>query len=174
MRPGLVFLALMLAAGCMPPGGGRRGGFGGPSPEIPEPVAIRVPAVPQIAGYSSAVKVGLTVYLAGQVGLDANGEPAGADLEQQAVQAVSNAIAIVHAARGATGDIVKLTFYYMPDSPDDAALLVGVVDRLLSRQHPPALTLVPVASLPRAGLRVAVDGIAILRGEFPDRGRDRD
>lgn len=164
-------LALLL--GCMPPGGGR-GGPRGPLPELPEPQAIRVATVPQLAGYSSAVKVGLTVYLAGQVGIDGNGRLAGDDLGQQAAQAVANVIAIVRAARGATGDIVKLTFYYVPTSATDPAALSGVVDELLSRRHPPALTLVPVASLPISGLRVAVDGIAMLRGEFPDRGRDRD
>jgi 2-iminobutanoate/2-iminopropanoate deaminase len=158
----------------MPAPGGRRGGPDGPSPEIPEPEAIRTPAVIPIAGYSSAVKIGLTVYLAGQVGMDANGEVVSSELHAQAAQAVRNAIAIVHAAHGATGDIVKLTFYYVPDSPENAAQLVSVVEDQLSTRHPPALTLVPVASLPRPGLRVAVDGVAILRGEFADRGRGRD
>lgn len=166
-------VGLALLAACMPPRGGRGGG-GGPYPELPTPQAIRVATVPQLAGYSSAVKVGLTVYLAGQVGIDATGNLAGEDLGQQTAQAVTNVITIVRAARGATGDIVKLTFYYVPTSPADPAAISGVVDEMLSRQHPPALTLVPVSSLPISGLRVAVDGIAILRGEFPDRGRDRD
>jgi hypothetical protein len=52
--------------------------------------------------------------------------------------------------------------------------LLAVVDGLLSRRHPPALTPVPVSTLPQAGLKVVVDGIATLRGEFPDRERGRD
>jgi 2-iminobutanoate/2-iminopropanoate deaminase len=130
--------------------------------------------VRQLAGFSSAIKIGLTVYVAGQVGMDSNGEIVADDLGRQARQAVVNLLDVVHAARGATGDVVKLTFYYVPVSPEDVAALNGVVEELLSPQHPPALTFVPVPSLPRPGLRVAVDGIAMLRGEFPDRGRGRD
>jgi hypothetical protein len=36
---------------------------------------------------------------------------------------------------------------------------------------PPAMTIVGVASLPGSGMRVAVDGVAVLRGEYPDRER---
>jgi enamine deaminase RidA (YjgF/YER057c/UK114 family) len=165
-----VVAGLTLLAGCMPPRGGGRIAF----PPLPEPQAIRVAAVPQIAGYSSAVKVGLTVYLAGQAGIDSSGSPVGEDLGLQTAQALSNVITIVRAARGVVGDIVKLTFYYVPVSPGDPATISAIVDQMLSRQHPPALTLVPVSSLPTGGLRVAVDGIAILRGELPDRARDRD
>lgn len=172
MRRALV-LALVASAGCMPPGG-RRGGPGGPTPDLPEPQAIHVATIAQAAGYSQALKIGLTVYVAGQAGIDAGGRVVSEDLAGQAMQAVSNLIAVVHAAKGATGDIVKLTFYYIPSSPGDAGTLTGVVDTLLSRLHPPALTLVPVSQLPTPGLKVLVDGVAILRGEFPDRGRDRD
>jgi hypothetical protein len=38
---------------------------------------------------------------------------------------------------------------------------------------PPALTIVGVQQLPQPGMLIAVDGIAVLRGQFPDRGRDR-
>lgn len=173
MMRGAFLLALVLSVGCMPPGG-RRGGPGGPTPDLPEPQAIHVATVAQAAGYSQALKVGLTVYVAGQAGIDAGGRVVSEDLAGQTMQAVSNLIAVVHAARGATGDIVKLTFYYIPSSPADAGALTGVVDTLLSRLHPPALTLVPVSRLPAPGLKVLVDGVAVLRGELPDRGRNRD
>jgi enamine deaminase RidA (YjgF/YER057c/UK114 family) len=42
---------------------------------------------------------------------------------------------------------------------------------LFTETPPPAITIVGVASLPGTGMRVAVDGVAILRGEFPDRER---
>jgi hypothetical protein len=35
------------------------------------------------------------------------------------------------------------------------------------------VTIVGVAALPREDLLVAVDGIAVLRGQLPDRSRDR-
>lgn len=170
-------LAVVALVACMAPGGRGGGEFGGPGravPELREPQAIRVPAVPQLAGYSSALKVGFTVYVAGQVGFDAPGHPAGETLREQTTQAVTNLISIVQAARGVAGDVVKLTFFYTQTSPDDIAEITGVVDTLLSRTHPPALTLVPVSSLPLPDLKVAVDGIAVLRGEFPDRTRHRE
>lgn len=164
-----IFLACGLQAlACAPPRGG-----GPPLPPPVAPEAIQVPGVPQLIGASAGVKVGLTVYIAGQVGVDSAGR-APAEFGAQAAQAFSNLLRVVQVARGLPGDVVQLTVYYVPQSAADGRRVTQLVDELFSRQNPPALTLVAVPFLPHPDLRVSVAGVAVLRGEFPDRGRGRD
>ena len=69
-------LAALAVGGCGPsaapasaPGGpGRIYPMAPPTPEF-----IQAPTVPTIPGFSSAVKIGQTIYLAGQVPLDSTG-----------------------------------------------------------------------------------------------------
>jgi hypothetical protein len=44
---------------------------------------------------------------------------------------------------------------------------------VLSFEVRPAVTVVGVAALPVSGALVAIDGVAVLRAEFPDRQRGR-
>lgn len=167
----LRLLPLIATAGlvaCAPPRGG-----GPPMPPPAAPETILVPGVPQLIGPSAGVKVGLTVYIAGQVGVDSAGRAA-AEFGAQAAQAFRNLLRVVQAARGVPGDVVQLTVYYVPQSAEDGRRLTQLVDELFSSQHPPALTLVAVPFLPLPELRVSVAGVAVLRGEFPDRRRGRD
>jgi enamine deaminase RidA (YjgF/YER057c/UK114 family) len=175
-RLALVALALAalaaFAASCGP-AVQRRPFAGGPLP-APAPVRINPDDVPGLTGFSSAVKVGSTIYVAGQVALDSLGRVVGpGDLARQTEQALDNLEHVVRAANGLPADFVKLTVYVVNYQPADYAPLKAAIARRMPDGEGPALTLVGVASLPVPGLLVAIDGTAALHSELPDRERDR-
>jgi enamine deaminase RidA (YjgF/YER057c/UK114 family) len=177
IRPGLMVLGLIGSASCMASGrsDGPRSvpaGAGGFEPR--PPLYINPAGVAKLEGFSSAVRVGFTVYVAGQVALDSAQSLVGpGDLRRQLEQAFANLVTVVRAARGVPADVIKLTVYVVDYRPEDLGLIREVSAALLTPGAPPALTVVGVAALPREGLLVAVDGLAVLRGELPDRERDR-
>ncbi len=163
---GVVGLAAL--ASCMPP---RRSGPGG-APDLLTPTPLDLQNVPRLDGFSGAVKVGFTVYLSGQVALDGKGRLVGPnDLTTQLRQSLQNLVALVRAARGLPGDVVKLTVYVVDYKPDDNKVIHSIAAEVLTADARPALTVIGVQTLPMPGLLVAVDGIASLRGAFPDRER---
>jgi len=141
-------------------------------PEPRGPASVTADSVPAIAGFSSAVRVGLTVHLSGQVALDSAARLVGpGDLRTQARQSLGNVIRLVRAARGLPGDVVKLTFHVVELDSSRARTIQEVAREVFTEQPAPAVTVVGVSSLPAPALLVSVDGIAVLRGEFPDRER---
>lgn len=144
----------------------------GPVPLDPGAVSVSAPSVPGVPGFSSAIRMGLTVHLSGQVALDSAANLVGTgDLALQSRQALTNLLSLVRAARGLPGDVVKLTFYVKGLEPAAAHTVQEVSAELFPEQPAPAVTIVGVAALPAPELLVAVDGVAVLRGEFPDRQR---
>ena len=168
-RHQLAFLTLLLAAtACAQPRGRQF-----PGPMLPVGgVAVHADSVPSIPGFSSAIKRGLVMYISGQVPLDSSANLVGAnDLRAQARQSVENLLRVVRAGRGLPGDVAKLTFYVVGMDSLAAEAVHDVAVGLFTETPPPAITIVGVASLPGNGMRIAVDGIAVLRGEYPDRER---
>ncbi len=164
-------LATLLSA-CTQATGGPPGRGPGALPMAPRATAISADSVPEVAGFSSAVKIGLTLYLSGQVALDSSARIVGpGDLRQQARQSLGNLVRLVRAARGLPGDVVKLTVYVADLGAESAEVIRDVSAEVFVEQPPPAITIVGVESLPLPGLLVAVDGVAVLRGEFADRER---
>lgn len=115
------------------------------------------------AGYSHVVEVrgGRTIYLAGQVALDASGTLVGqGDLRAQAQQVFENIKAAL-AAVGATFDqVVKLNIYVVDRTQLPA--LREVRDRYVNTEAPPASTLVEVRGLARDDFLLEVEAIANL------------
>lgn len=127
----------------------------------------QVVAVPAIAAprgqYSHAVMArGRTLYVAGQLPIDADGEVVGTDAATQAQQVLSNLSAVLDAASASLADVVKTTVY-LTDRDDRAA--VGRVRRAYFADDPPANTLLIVAGLADPRYLVEIDAIAVL----PDR-----
>lgn len=150
------------------PPGGRIYPIAPPAPEF-----LVVPAVPAIPGFSSAVKVGQAIYLAGQVPMDSTGLLVGpGDRAAQFRQALANAAAIVRYARGVPADLIKLTVYCVGCGTADWDAMRGAAAEVFPSGQGPALTALGIASLPGPDLLVAVDGVAVLRGTIPDRTRD--
>lgn len=164
-------VGLILLVSCAPPGPPR--GAAAPGVSL-APEAISAPHVPQIPGFSSAVRTGRTVYLSGMVPLDSLGHLIGpGDLTLQAGQALANVADILRAARGVPADLVRLTVYVVHYDTSAVTAIREAVRPYADTLVPPALTIVGVAQLPQPGILIAVDGVAVLRGQFPDRGRDR-
>ena len=121
---------------------------------------IQTPSAPAAIGpYSQAVRVGSTVYLSGQIGLD----PATGNLrdgvEAQARQVIANLTAVAQAAGGSLDDIVKITLLLA-----DMADFTTVNDILAKSFSPPypARATYQVAALPKAA-RVEIEGVLVLQ-----------
>jgi enamine deaminase RidA (YjgF/YER057c/UK114 family) len=172
------FLILALLAPLTAHAQGSRGGRGGnlmPGGGSAFPAApqqIVAPEVPVLEGLPHAVKIGYTVYLSAMVPLDSAGRVVGAnDLAAQTRQVVVNLGAVMRAARGVAGDVVKVTVYVRDLTPEKAAIVQRELLDGLDRSAPPALTIVGASSFADPAILVMVDGIAELRSEFPDRSR---
>ncbi|MDR2220194.1 MAG: RidA family protein [Methylobacillus sp.] len=113
-----------------------------------------------IGTYSQAVRVGDTVYLSGQIGLD----PATAQLvegmEAQTRRVFDNLSAVTQAAGGSLADIVKLNIF-LTDLGHFA--LVNSIMAEYFKEPYPARAAVGVASLPRGAL-VEADAVMVLGG----------
>ncbi len=174
-----VVLALFgaLALGSCGPTAAPSNGPGGPGRiypvDPPTPEFIQAPTVPTIPGFSSAVKIGQTIYLAGQVPLDSTGLLVGrGDRTAQLRRALANAAAIVRFARGVPADLIRLTVYCVGCTTDDFDAMRTTAAGIFPAGQGPAVTMVGVAALPEPDMLVVVDGVAVLRGTIPDRTRD--
>jgi len=120
----------------------------------PEPIGM----------YSNLSRAGDLLFVAGQVGLRADGELAGEDLSAQTAQAFEN-VATLLASQGASPrDVVKFTTYLV--SAEEIDEFFAVRERLFpdlfpDRAYPPN-TLLVVNRLVRPKLRVEVEAIARL------------
>jgi reactive intermediate/imine deaminase len=111
-----------------------------------------------IGTYSQAVKVGNTVYLSGQIGLDPSSMVLVDGIEAQIHRVFSNLKAVTEAAGGNMGDIVKLNIF-LTDLTNFA--MVNTIMAEYFTQPYPARAAVGVASLPRGAL-VEADGVMSL------------
>jgi reactive intermediate/imine deaminase len=121
--------------------------------------AIRSPAAPAAIGpYSQAIKVGNTVYLSGQIGL----EPATGNLREgtdaQARQVFTNLKAVAAAAGGTLDDMAKVTLLLVDMA--DFAQVNEIMASFFSEPYPARATY-QVAALPK-GARVEVEGVLVL------------
>lgn len=111
-----------------------------------------------IGTYSQAVKVGNTVYLSGQIGLDPASMQMVEGIEAQVHRVFSNLKAVTEAAGGNMGDIVKLNIFLTDLSH---FTLVNTIMAEYFSQPYPARAAVGVASLPRNAL-VEADGVMVI------------
>lgn len=111
-----------------------------------------------IGTYSQAVKVGNTVYLSGQIGLDPATMEMVEGIEAQVHRVFSNLKAVAEASGGSLNDIVKLNVFLTDLS--HFALVNTIMAEYFSAPYP-ARAAVGVASLPRNAL-VEADGVIVL------------
>jgi 2-iminobutanoate/2-iminopropanoate deaminase len=122
--------------------------------------AIHTAAAPAAIGpYSQAIRVGDTVYLSGQIGLD----PATGNLrdgtEAQARQVFANLKAVTEAAGGTLDDMAKVTLLLI--DMGDFAQVNEIMAGFFTQPYPARATY-QVAALPK-GARVEVEGVLVLR-----------
>lgn len=114
---------------------------------------------PQAIGtYSQAVKVGTTVYLSGQIGLDPASMQMAEGIEAQIHRVFQNLRAVAEAAGGSLTDMAKLNVF-LTDLGHFAK--VNEIMAQYFTQPYPARAAVGVAQLPRAAL-VEADAIMVL------------
>ncbi|HWT28459.1 MAG TPA: RidA family protein [Methylophilaceae bacterium] len=117
---------------------------------------IQTAGAPQAIGtYSQAVKVGSTVYLSGQIGLDPASMQLVDGIENQIHRVFHNLKAVAEASGGSLADIVKLNVF-LTDLSHFA--LVNTIMAEYFTQPYPARAAVGVASLPKGAL-VEADGV---------------
>jgi reactive intermediate/imine deaminase len=113
-----------------------------------------------IGTYSQAVRVGDTVYLSGQIGLDPERMQLVEGIDAQVVRVFDNLKAVAEACGGSLADIVKLNVF-LTDLAHFAT--VNEVMACYFSEPFPARAAVGVASLPRGAL-VEADAVLVLGG----------
>ncbi len=111
-----------------------------------------------IGTYSQAVRVGSTVYLSGQIGLDPVSMQLVDGIEAQVRRVFDNLSAVAAASGGSLADIAKLNIF-LTDLGHFA--LVNTIMAEYFQEPYPARAAVGVASLPRGAL-VEADGVLVL------------
>jgi enamine deaminase RidA (YjgF/YER057c/UK114 family) len=127
---------------------------------------INPAAIAKPPGYTHVIEVtgpGRTVYIAGQLGLDATGHLAGAplDFRAQAKQAFENLKQALAAVDARFEHVVKLN-NYLVDIDAHLPLLREVRNAYVNTANPPASTTVQVVKLARDGALFEVEAIAVL------------
>ncbi|MBZ0091911.1 MAG: RidA family protein [Sulfuricellaceae bacterium] len=120
---------------------------------------IHTPHAPQAIGtYSQAVKVGDTVYLSGQIGLEPTTMQMVEGIEAQIHRVFANLKAVAEMADGSLADVVKLNLFLT--DLGHFAMVNEIMAEYFSQPYP-ARAAVGVASLPRGAL-VEADGVMVL------------
>lgn len=116
----------------------------------------RAPAA--IGTYSQAVRVGDTVYLSGQIGLDPASMQMVDGIDAQIARVFDNLKAVAEASGGSLDNLVKLNVFLV-----DLANFPKVNEAMAKYFAPPfpARAAIGVASLPRGAL-VEADGVLVL------------
>lgn len=113
-----------------------------------------------IGTYSQAIKIGETVYLSGQIGLDPATMQLVNGIENQIAQVFTNLKAVANAAGGELSDVVKLNIY-LKDLSNFAK--VNEIMAGYFQQPYPARAAVGVLELPK-GAEVEADGVMCIAG----------
>jgi 2-iminobutanoate/2-iminopropanoate deaminase len=124
---------------------------------------ISTPHAPAAVGpYSQAVRVGSTVYCAGQIPLDPkNGQIVDGGIDVQTRRVLDNISAILSAEGLSLEDVVKTTIF-LADLSDFET--VNQVYATYFKQAPPARSTVQVAALPKRA-RIEIETIAVAGGD---------
>jgi len=126
---------------------------------------LNPPAIPAPRGYSHVVETkgpSRTIYLAGQLGMTADGKFAGApgDFRAQAIQCFENIKAAL-AAVGATFEHVVKVNNYLIDMAH-LPLYFEVRDRYVDTKNPPASTTIQISKLARPDALYEIEAIAVV------------
>jgi enamine deaminase RidA (YjgF/YER057c/UK114 family) len=126
---------------------------------------INPPTLMKPPTYSHVVEVtgpGRIIYIAGQLGMDAEGKLVGGagDFIAQANQTFENLKLALAAVGGTFNDVVKLNSYltHIGHLP----LLREVRDRYINTAAPPASTTLAISALAREGALIEIEAIAML------------
>ena len=104
-----------------------------------------------------------TLYIAGQVAMDAAGKTVGVgDLAAQTEQVMQNLQTALHAAGATFRDVVKITTFVVGYTPQQRAIIAAVRAKYLPEGTPPASTLVGVAALAAPEWLIEIEAVAVI------------
>jgi enamine deaminase RidA (YjgF/YER057c/UK114 family) len=116
--------------------------------------------------YRQAIRVGDTVYIAGQAAIDVDGKVVGkGDVEAQTVQVMENLVACLDAAGATVNDIVKLTTFYL--DRDHRATIANVRSRFLGQAEFVHTGLI-IDGLADPELLLEIEAVAVIGSGTPD------
>jgi enamine deaminase RidA (YjgF/YER057c/UK114 family) len=119
---------------------------------------------PRPAGYSNGVVAeGRQIFIAGQVGWDAQGRFPSADLAGQVRQSLENILAILAEAQARPEHIVRLTWFITSKDEYHAQLKqIGTAYREVMGKHFPAMSVVQVVALMEPKAKVEIEATAVV------------
>jgi enamine deaminase RidA (YjgF/YER057c/UK114 family) len=128
-------------------------------------------------GYANGIAAhGTTVWVAGQIGWNAQGEFASDDLVAQVRQALENIVAVLALAGAQPQHLVRLTWYltdkreYLARTREIGAVYREVIRDPLAGPHYPVMTAVQVAALIEDRAKVEIEATAVLPPPRPASG----
>ncbi|MFS4418601.1 RidA family protein [Maribacter sp. 2307ULW6-5] len=120
---------------------------------------------PAFPGYSHVVvsPPGRTVFISGQTSVDVKGDIVGIDnFELQFKKAVENLDIALRASGATFKDVTKLNYYIVNYNPDQLPAIMATLSEYVSKDVPPAATMVSVAGLYLHELLVEIEAIAVI------------
>lgn len=130
-------------------------------PEVKE--IINPPQLAKPSGYSHGIRAGgPLLFLAGQVGWDADRRFVSAAMSEQFEQALRNLKIVIEQAEARLTDIVKLTIYVTDKRAyRSESKVIGAIYRKYFGKYFPAMTLIEVKSLVEDEAKIEIEGIAV-------------
>ncbi|MDH4063030.1 MAG: RidA family protein [Acidobacteriota bacterium] len=122
---------------------------------------INPPGLSTPSTYSHIVRAGKTLYIAGQVGADAEGTVAGPGMAEQLEQALKNLQTALTSQGADFSHVAKITVY-TTDVEAFRAPEAAAVRAKYFGQHRPASTLVGVMRLASLDYKVEIEATAVL------------
>ena len=115
-------------------------------------------------GYSHGVLgTGRLLFIAGQIGWNAQGQIVSSDFVEQFDQALANVLSVVREAGGTADTVARLTIYVTDKAEYLAAQeSIGARYRVRMGRHYPAMTVVEVSALLEDGAKVEIEATAVL------------
>jgi enamine deaminase RidA (YjgF/YER057c/UK114 family) len=129
-----------------------------------EPIQPKHWAAPK--GYSNGVvATGRQLFIAGQIGWNAQGRFDSDDFVVQVEQALKNIVEVLEAAGGKPSDLVRVN-WYVTDKTEYVARQreIGEAYRRVIGRNFPAMTLLVVAGLLEPRAKVEIEATAVLAG----------
>jgi enamine deaminase RidA (YjgF/YER057c/UK114 family) len=118
----------------------------------------------QTKGFASGIAAeGRTVFLAGQIGWNAEQKLESSDFVDQARQALANIVALVEEAGGKAEHVTRMTWFVV-DKQEYLSRLsdLGKAYQAVMGRHFPAMTMVQVVALVEDQAKVEIEATAVL------------
>jgi len=126
---------------------------------------INPEALGQPLGYNNGILVegGALLFVAGQVGWDAEQRIVSDDFAEQFAQALENVLAVVRKAGGSPENVARLLIFVTDKKEYQSRVRdIGSAYRQLMSKHYPAMTLVEVKSLLEDLAKVEIEAFAVI------------